>query len=193
MGNTKHTPKSIMLSANEVAYTVADLLTKVKESDAEAIAALENIQEVGRNKGVIYTPKSGSVITFDKYEDSVIVVRASTFNDNLILQLNVIAVDAVIGDVELPIAIFRRKPALKEDLEALMKNKFTAQLLQNYIGDLKRLEMLSGKSWKVSISIYARRKFVKDPKTGRMKEDDVSKIPVDAREMQEFYVLSPAS
>jgi hypothetical protein len=193
MANTKHTVRSVVLSANESAYVVGDLLREKEEhkEDLEFVSALNDLQEIGRGKGIIYSPSEGEKITFDSYEESVIIVRTSSYEGRTIHQLNVLVKSSLVGDTELALAIFRRKPGLKDNLDELLKNKLAFQLLQNYIGDLKRLEMLAGKTWLVKKEHrWPRREFARG-KDGKVTEVDVATLPEESRRLQSFYILEP--
>ena len=187
----KHNINNIVLSANEKIYNIGDLLKEQEahKSDLEFVSALEDLQEIGKNKGIIYTPSEGETITFDPFEESVIVVRANEYDGRTIFQLNVLATSSEIGDVEVCIAMFRRKPGLEEDTKKLMKNKLNAMLLQNFIGDLKRLEILAGKKILIKKDErWPRQEFAKG-KDGKTRQVDVSKLPEEARRPQSFYIL----
>ena len=189
----KHTTNNIVLSANEKVFVMKNLLQEIEEhkDDLEFVSALEELREVGKNKGVIYTPSEGEKLVFDAYEDMVLIVRTSDYEDKTIHQLNtlitVISPDGKEREEEFGVAVFRRKPGLEEHLKSLKSTPLSNQMLANFIGDLKRLEMLSGKTILIKKEERWPRQEVSRGKDGRMRAVDVSQLPEESRRPQSFY------
>ena len=189
----KHTTNNVVLSSNEKVFVMKNLIKEAEEhkDDLDFVSALEELQEYGKNKGIIYTPSEGEKLVFDEYEDMVLIIRTSEWEGKTIHQLNtlitVIGTDGKEREEEFGVAVFRRKPALDEHIKSLKGTSLNNQMLANFIGDLKRLQMLAGKTILIKKEErWPRQEFAKG-KDGRMRAVDVSKLPEEARRPQSFY------
>ena len=178
---------SVALKEGEKTFLIGTLLQEAEanKSNPDFVSALDELQAVGQGKGLPFEFVDGEVITFDKFEESVIVVRHSELNGKTYSMLSVVADSNKRGkDLEVPIAIFRRVPELPEEREWLVKDSaLNERLIRNTLGDLSRLLLLAGHKLSVKeMKRCAKPDFeVVNGKRVRVKAEDIAALPEDKR------------
>ena len=121
----------------------------------------------------------------------MVAVRYAELNGKKYPMLSVLADSSIRGkDLEIPLSIFRRVPALVEDRTLLVKDHpLNEKLLRASLGDLKRLEELSGKKLSVDTPMYLAKVSFKNV-NGKNVRVDVKALPEEQRDKMWFYQVS---
>jgi len=166
MSNIKRDSITLNTSKNEWALTGADLLKEENQGFLDEVCSL------GEGKGIPFTFKKDEVITFDPFEETILVKRTVTFRDEDYAVLNVLAESNFRRTIEIPLSIFRRIPALEEDRKKLFdKFPLSEELAQGQLGDLGRIKILAGSTIEVSgVFMMLRQTFTRDA-NGRFTRD----------------------
>lgn len=193
MSNVSKRLASVALKEGEKAYSIGTLLAEkeANSSNPEFTSVLDELMGIGQGKGIAFEFASGEIITFDKFEESAIIVRNAELNGKTYPILSVIADSSIRGnDLEIPLSIFRRVPALMEDrIRLVAEHPLTEKLLRNSMGDLMRLRELSGH--RVSIdSAMSLAKTTFKIVNGKNTRVDVAALPENERQTMTFYQVS---
>lgn len=176
--------KSVALKDGEKTFFIGALLAdkEANKSNPDYVSDLDELQSIGQGKGLPFEFVDGEVITFDKFEDCVIVVRHSEFQGKIYSMLSVIADSNKRGkDLEVPMAIFRRVPALQEEYDWLVNDSpLNERLTRSTLSDLNRLFTLAGHKLSVNGSKYCAKQFsVINGKRTRLSREVVSELSED--------------
>lgn len=190
MSNVIHRLQSVAVKEGEEVFNIGQLLAekKANSNNADFISKLDELMSIGQGKGLAFEFITGEIITFDKFEDSVIAVRYSELNGKKYPMLSVVADSSIRGkDLEIPLSIFRRVPALEEDRATLVKDcPLNEKLMRSSLSDLKRLEELAGKKLSVDKALRLAKVTFKVV-NGKNVRVDVASLPEEERQLMSFY------
>ena len=174
---------NLALKKGEYAMVVGDILAAKAKGSSE----FDDLFAIGEGKGVPFEFKVKEEIQFSKFEEAPIIVRISKLNGKEYKLLSTIATSNLRGEIEVPMSIFRRVPALPEDLQKLIEgHPLTEELLQNNLGDFARFQMVSGHKILVTNALKLTKITFKTV-NGKAERVDASKIPVEERKPMNFY------
>ena len=134
--------------ANTISWTKR--ATYVSLSDESALKQFENI---GQNKGLMFSFKDEEVITFPSAEDACVSPKSwKDKTGKTQRSLNCLAHSDIRGVFDFPIAALRRVP-VDEDRPSLYDddNVLGEMLAQSNLSDIERYKLLLGKTIKVSV------------------------------------------
>lgn len=193
MSNVSRRLQAVAVKEGESVFNIGQLLAEkeANKDNTEFTSKLDELMSIGQGKGIAFEFVTGEVITFDSFEDSVIVVRYTELNGKKYAMLSVVADSSVRGkDLEIPISIFRRVPALVEDRATVVKDhSLNEKLMRSSLSDLKRLEELAGKKLSVDNALYLAKVSFKNV-NGRNVRVDVKSLPEEERDKMYFYQVS---
>lgn len=139
---------SVSVKEGDNIFHIGALLKEAEanKSNPDFVSALDELQSMGQGKGLPFEFLDGEEITFDKFEECVIVVRHSELDGKKYPMLSVVADSNKRGkDLEIPLSIFRRVPILPEEREWLLKESpLNEKMIRNSLGDLARLMLVAG-------------------------------------------------
>lgn len=188
--------KSVALKDGEKTFFIGALLAdkEANKSNPDYVSDLDELYTIGQGKGLPFEFVDGEVITFDKFEESVIVVRHSELNGKIYSMLSVIADSNKRGkDLEVPMAIFRRVPELPEERNWLTNDSsLNEKMLRASMSDLARLFLLAGNK----ISVDEAKKCAKrdfETVNGKRVVVDVASLPDEKRKKFYCYRVSIVS
>ena len=185
--------KSVAIKEGEKTFLIGNLLQEkeANKSNPDFVSPLDELYAIGQGKGLPFEFVPGEVITFDKFEECVIVVRHSELNDKIYSMLSVICDSDKRGnDLEVPLSIFRRVPELAEDRSWLIEESpLNEKMLRQNMSDLANLAMLAGGKLSIDSSKrVAKAAFrTENGKIVRLKEKDILALPVEDRKMFTCY------
>ena len=178
--------KKLALKPGEKTVRIGDIL-KFKEENPNAETEWDDLFAIGEGKGIPFEFKEGEMITFRPYEENDLIVRISKLNGKEYKLLSVIAESNIRGEVEVPLSIFRRIPALEEDRQRLVRDySLTENLLQNNLSDLGRLSILGGHTVQIC-SVLQLAKVMFKSTNGVISRVDVAALDPKDRKTMNFY------
>ena len=186
---------SVALKEGEKTFFIGTLLQEkeANKSNPDFVSQLDELYAIGQGKGLPFEFLDGEVITFDKFDQCVIVVRHSELNGKTYSMLSVVADSDKRGkDLEIPLSIFRRVPELSEERAWLVEaSPLNERMLRQNLSDLSRLLMLAGNKLSIDSSRkVARADFrTENGKTVRLKEKDILALPVEDRKKFTCYKI----
>lgn len=173
----------LALKEGEKVFNIGELLKLKDQGDAE----IDELFALGEGKGLPFEFKEGEIVEFPKFEECDLIVRISKLNGKEYKLLSTIATSNMRGEIEVPISIFRRTPAIEADRKRLVEGSaLTEQLLQNNLSDIARLQIVSSKSLIVSAALRMAKVMFKLV-SGRTERVDVESLPETERKSMLFY------
>lgn len=178
--------QNVALKPGEAMITIGNLLAKKEAGEA---TEFEDIFTIGEGKGVPFEFKESEEITFDKIEELLLVVRVSRLNGKDYKMLSILGMSNLRGQVEVPVSIFRRVPALAKDRDLLVENfPLTEKFLQNNLSDFARVLSLAG--MKILIcKVLNLAKVLFRTVNGKIERVDVEALPEEERKLMRFYQI----
>lgn len=138
-------------SKGEAVYTASELENILSDEEQRDLAA--SLEKIGSNKGIPFEPRLNEVFTVPKKDKALIVKRMIALNNKNYPLLYLIVTSDQRGEIEFPLAIFRRLPILPEDLEELQRdNPLGAEMLKNGMNDIRRAFACIGHSFQVTMA-----------------------------------------
>jgi len=180
-----HIKDNIVLGTNEKLYVMKDILASMaSDNPSDEVSELFGI---GEGKGIPFEFKENETISFDKFEDLPLIVRVVKIGSKEYKVLSTEGNSNLRGDIEVPLAIFRRTPALQEDVEKLVnKYPLSETLLTNSMGDITRMQLLSSKKILIEHVLYLP-KITFVSVNGKVEKEDTTQIPPEKRKTMRFY------
>ena len=150
--------ESVQLGKGEHIFRLADIEAARKKAEMEGTTfkdPLEDYYKVGANHGTPFTVKVGETFTFPPMEEFFIIQRISEISKDKSTDILLVGAESSLrGPLEVPVALFRRSPALAEHRDWLEEddNSFGRVISLRQYADYNRAYMLVGKTIKCTDS-----------------------------------------